>query len=71
MIEQDTKPKPKYEAKVWQNGTWKATLLRDGMTWSLVMEFETEEEAVAWAREEAEKDRAAELAESKAVRVEL
>jgi hypothetical protein len=69
MSEQDTMPK--YEAKVWQNGTWKAKLLRDGMAWSLVMEFETQEEAFAWAREEAEKDRAAVIAESKAVRVEL
>jgi hypothetical protein len=61
-----------YEAKVWQHeGVWKARLLRDGMAWSLEEACENREAALEWARAEAEKSRAANVAESKAERVEV
>ncbi len=59
-----------YEAKVWrENGTYAAKLLRNGVAWNYKTHFESRDEALGWARIEADKDRQNVEAEAKAERV--
>lgn len=61
----------RYEVKLWQeNGRWTAKLLRNGIMWES-REFDTRDEGLEWAKEQAEKERGRDAAEARAERVAL
>lgn len=61
-----------YEGAVWEaDDGWHAKVLRNGVFFDFRNSFEGRDEALAWARERAEADRAYVAAERKAERVEL